>query len=78
MKKNLSSVALAALTVVGALCIAGPAAAQVAGGTTTVDATVAGLRSLNHMVEGTNLPRLNVAEIEKLIYRDGFSLLGLT
>ena len=45
---------------------------------TTVDATVAGLRSLNHMVEGTNLPRLNVAEIEKLIYRDGFSLLGLT
>jgi len=40
MKKNLSSVALAALTVVGALCIAGPAAAQVAGGTTTVDATV--------------------------------------
>lgn len=45
---------------------------------TTVDATVAGLRSLNHMVEGTNLPRLNVAEIEKLIYRDGFALLGLT
>lgn len=45
---------------------------------TTVDATVAGLRSLNHMVEGTNLPRLNEAEIEKLIYRDGFALLGLT
>ena len=40
MKKNLSSVALAALTVVGALCIAGPVAAQVAGGTTTVEASV--------------------------------------
>ena len=40
MKKNLSSVALAALTVVGALCIAGPAAAQVAGGTTTVEASI--------------------------------------
>ena len=40
MKKNPSSVALAALTVVGALCIAGPAAAQVAGGTTTVDTSV--------------------------------------
>jgi predicted TIM-barrel fold metal-dependent hydrolase len=45
---------------------------------TTVDATVAGLRALNTQVEGTNLPRLNSAEIEKLIYRDGFSLLGLT
>ena len=40
MKKNPSSVALAALTVVGALCIAGPAAAQVAGGTTIVDTSV--------------------------------------
>ncbi len=44
---------------------------------TTVDATVAGLRGLNHMVEGTNLPRLNEAEIEKLIHRDSFALLGL-
>jgi sporulation protein YlmC with PRC-barrel domain len=40
MKKTHSSLALATLTLVGALCIAGPAAAQVAGGTTTVDATV--------------------------------------
>ena len=40
MKQNLSSVALATLTVVGALCIAGPVAAQVAGGTTTVDVSV--------------------------------------
>ena len=40
MKKTHSSLALATLTLVGALCIAGPAAAQVAGGTTTVDASV--------------------------------------
>jgi predicted TIM-barrel fold metal-dependent hydrolase len=45
---------------------------------TTVDASIAGLRSLNAMVEGTNLPRLNEAEIEKLIHRDSFSLLGLS
>ena len=40
MKTNLSSMALATLTVVGALCIAGPAAAQVADGTTTVDTRI--------------------------------------
>ena len=44
---------------------------------TTVDATVVGLRSLNTMVEGTALPRLNEKEIEKLIFRDSFKLLGL-
>lgn len=44
---------------------------------TTVDASVAGLRGLNTMVEGTNLPHLNDAEIEKLIYRDGLSILGI-
>lgn len=40
MKKNLSNIALATLTLVGALCAAAPAAAQVAGGTTTVDTSV--------------------------------------
>jgi sporulation protein YlmC with PRC-barrel domain len=40
MKKNLSGVALAALAAVCVLCTAGPVAAQVAGGTTTVDASV--------------------------------------
>ena len=40
MKKNLSTRALAALTVLGALCAAGPTAAQVAGGTTTVGVSV--------------------------------------
>lgn len=44
---------------------------------TTVDATTDGLRDLNHMVDGTNLPRLNKEEIEKLIYRNGFELLGI-
>ena len=40
MKKNPSSIGLAALAALGALCLAGPAAAQVAGGTTTVEASV--------------------------------------
>jgi hypothetical protein len=40
MKKKLSSLALATLTLVGALCSAGPVAAQVAGGTTTVGVSV--------------------------------------
>ena len=44
---------------------------------TTVQATVDGLRSMNEMLEGTKLPRLKLAEIEKLIYRDALSLLGL-
>jgi hypothetical protein len=38
MKKSLSSLALATLAAVGALCSAGPVAPQVAGGTTTVEA----------------------------------------
>ncbi len=45
---------------------------------TTVDATMEGLRGLNKMVEGTNLPRLNEDEIEKLIYRDSLKLLGIS
>ncbi|MBC7705908.1 MAG: PRC-barrel domain-containing protein [Rhodoferax sp.] len=40
MKKNLSSVALSVLTVVGTMCIAAPVSAQVAGGSTTVEASV--------------------------------------
>ena len=44
---------------------------------TTVDATLAGLRTLNHMLAGTSLPRLNEAAIERLIYRDSLTLLGL-
>jgi sporulation protein YlmC with PRC-barrel domain len=40
MTKNLSHGALAALTIVGALCSATPAVAQVAGGTTTVGISI--------------------------------------
>ena len=44
---------------------------------TTVDESVVGLRALNDMLDGTNLPRLDTGEIEGLIYRDGFECLGL-
>ena len=44
---------------------------------TTVNASIEGIRSLNHMLEGTNLPRLNTEEIEAMIYRDSFSVLGI-
>ncbi len=44
---------------------------------TTVDATLAGLRGLNNMLEGTKLPRLSATEIERLIARDALALLGL-
>ena len=40
MKKNPLSLPLAALTVFGAICLAGPVAAQVAGSTTTVEASI--------------------------------------
>ena len=45
---------------------------------TTVNASIAGLRKLNDMVAGTSLPRLDEAEIEKLIHRDGFEVLGIS
>lgn len=44
---------------------------------TNVRASIDGLRSLNRMVEGTSLPRLDSAAIESLIDRDSLSLLGL-
>ena len=44
---------------------------------TTIDATLDGLRSLNNMVEGTNLPRLDEDQIEAMIHRDSLALLGL-
>jgi predicted TIM-barrel fold metal-dependent hydrolase len=44
---------------------------------TTVDASIAGLRKINAMLDGTALPRLNENEIEKLINRDSLTLLGL-
>ena len=44
---------------------------------TTIDASIAGIRSLNEILEGTALPRLNGDEIEALIHRDSLKLLGL-
>ncbi|MBX7211148.1 MAG: amidohydrolase family protein [Verrucomicrobiaceae bacterium] len=44
---------------------------------TTVQASIDGLRALNDMLEGTKLPRLDAAEIEKLIHRDSLRLLGI-
>ncbi|MCI0700867.1 MAG: amidohydrolase family protein [Planctomycetia bacterium] len=44
---------------------------------TTVNATLDGLRSLDKMLEGTNLPRLDEAKIEAMIARDALALLGL-
>ena len=44
---------------------------------TTVDASLAGLRSLNNMLEGAALPRLDADEIESVIYRDSLSILNL-
>ena len=44
---------------------------------TTINATLEGLFSLNKMLEGSALPRLDEGEIEKMIYRDSLALLGL-
>ena len=44
---------------------------------TTVNASVDGIRKLNDMLEGTKLPRLDVAQIEAMIHRDSLKLLGL-
>lgn len=45
---------------------------------TTAEASLAGLRSLNQMLEGTNLPRLDMDQMERMIHRDSLSLLGLS
>ena len=44
---------------------------------TTVNATLDGLRTLNQMLEGTALPRLDEKKIEAMIARDTLALLGL-
>ena len=45
---------------------------------TTVNASVEALRTLNDMLAGTALPRLNLVAIEEMIARDALPLLGLT
>jgi predicted TIM-barrel fold metal-dependent hydrolase len=44
---------------------------------TTVHSTIQGLRSLNTMLDGTQLPRLDMDQIEAMIERDSLRLLGL-
>lgn len=44
---------------------------------TTPQAQADGMRSLNDMVAGTHLPRLNLDAIEQLIHRDSFKLLNI-
>jgi predicted TIM-barrel fold metal-dependent hydrolase len=44
---------------------------------TTVNATLDGLRSMNKMLEGTALPRLDEKMIEAMIARDTCAILGL-
>ena len=44
---------------------------------TTVQATLDGLRSLNHMLVGTALPRLSEQRIEEMIHRDTGKLLSV-
>jgi predicted TIM-barrel fold metal-dependent hydrolase len=43
----------------------------------TVDASVAGIRTLNGMLEGTALPRLDTEQIESMLYRNSFELLEI-
>lgn len=44
---------------------------------TTVNGTIDGLRRLNDVLAGTQLPRLDESQIEAMIHRDSFTLLGL-
>jgi predicted TIM-barrel fold metal-dependent hydrolase len=44
---------------------------------TTIDKTIAGMRALNDMLEGTRLPRLNLDRMEEMFERDSLSLLGI-
>lgn len=45
---------------------------------TTVNDSLAGIRNLNSLVEGTKLPRLDEQKIEQMIYRDSLPLLNLS
>jgi uncharacterized protein len=42
-----------------------------------VDASVAGMRNLNRMLEGTALPRLDMEQMESMFQRNSFELLGV-
>lgn len=44
---------------------------------TTVTASLAGMRNLNAMLEGTALPRLDMEKMEAMFHRDTLKLLGI-
>ena len=44
---------------------------------TTVDASLAGMRNLNDMLEGTALPRLDMDAMEAMFHRDTLAILGI-
>ena len=44
---------------------------------TTVDASLAGMRGLNKMLEGTALPRLDMEQMEAMFQRNSFELLEI-
>jgi predicted TIM-barrel fold metal-dependent hydrolase len=44
---------------------------------TTVEASLKGMRSLNDMLEGTRLPRLNMDKMEQMFARDTLGILGI-
>ncbi|MEO8659865.1 MAG: amidohydrolase family protein [Bryobacteraceae bacterium] len=44
---------------------------------TTVDESIRGMRSLNQMLDGTALPRLNVEQMEAMFERDSLRILNL-
>ncbi|UUO07832.1 amidohydrolase family protein [Blastopirellula sp. J2-11] len=45
---------------------------------TTVNDSIAGIRNLNSLVQGTGLPRLDEQKIEQMIYRESLPLLNLS
>jgi uncharacterized protein len=44
----------------------------------TPEETAAGIRNVNQVVEGTNLPRVSLSAIEEIIARDGLKELGVS
>ena len=44
---------------------------------TTVDASLAGMRNLNKMLEGTALPRLDLDAMEQMFERNSLEVLGI-
>jgi len=45
---------------------------------TTVTASLAGMRQLNNMLEGTALPRLDMDQMERMFHRDSLTALGIS